>query len=134
MKVIQAFSWTIFILMVLAFFVLFQLAQQAERFGRYKIWSEPIRGKLYRYIFSTPRFDRTIIPELPWFGKMPGYYNTNTQEMAGPHMMPYPGTPGGYGYPHQGGYPIPNPGHSIIIQPGMNGAPPTITQVPMSQV
>lgn len=72
--------------------------------------------------------------ELPWFGEMPGYYNTNTQGMPGQHMMQYPGTPGGYGYPNQGGYPIPNPGHSLIIQPGMNGAPPTITQVPMSQV
>ncbi|KAF5320926.1 hypothetical protein D9619_000924 [Psilocybe cf. subviscida] len=115
MKVIQAFSWCIFILLVFAFFVLLQLTQQAEMYGRYKIWSEPIR-------------------ELPWFGEMPGYYNTNTQGMPGQHMMQYPGTPGGYGYPHQGGYPVPNPGHSIIIQPGMNGAPPTITQVPMSQV
>jgi hypothetical protein len=49
MKVIQAFSWTIFILLVLAFYVLLQLVQQAERFGRYKIWSEPIRGESYRY-------------------------------------------------------------------------------------
>lgn len=45
MKVIQAFSWAIFILFVLAFFTLLQLVQQAERFGRYKIWSEPIRGE-----------------------------------------------------------------------------------------
>jgi hypothetical protein len=48
-------------------------------------------------------------------------------------MMHYPPpSAGGYGYPYQGGMPVPNPGHSIVIQPGMNGAPPTITQMPLS--
>ncbi|KAF9485342.1 hypothetical protein BDN70DRAFT_871368 [Pholiota conissans] len=109
MKVIQAFSWALFIMFVLALWILFQLVAQAERFGRYRIWNEPIR-------------------ELPWFGEMPGYYNTNTQ--GGP-MMGYP--PSGYaapGFPY--GYPHPAPGHSLMIQPGVNGAPPTITQIPIN--
>jgi len=113
MKVIQAFSWALFIMFVIAFFILLQLVSQAERFGRYDIWQEPIR-------------------ELPWFGEMPGYYNTNTQGMH------YPQSPGmgpgmGPGHPYYpGGMPMTQPGHSIVIQPGMNGAPPTITQVPLS--
>ncbi|KAF4619666.1 hypothetical protein D9613_005066 [Agrocybe pediades] len=116
MKVIQAFSWALFSIFVIAFWILLQLISQAERFGRYRIWSEPIR-------------------ELPWFGEMPGYYNANTYE---PGMAQYqPGSAGvQYGYPGQygAGMPAPAPGHSIIIQPGMNGAPPTVTQVPMSAV
>ncbi len=44
MKVIQAFSWALFIMFVVALWILFQLAAQAERFGRYQIWREPIRG------------------------------------------------------------------------------------------
>ncbi|KAF8974550.1 hypothetical protein BDZ97DRAFT_1774247 [Flammula alnicola] len=111
MKVIQAFSWALFAMFVVAFLILFQLVAQAERFGRYRIWTEPIR-------------------ELPWFNEMPGYYNTNTN---GPGMMQYPPpSAGGYGPGYPYGYPVPNPGHSIIIQPGMNGAPPTITQMPLS--
>ena len=43
-KVIQAFSWAIFIGCILALYILFQLVAQAQRFGRYYIWSEPIRG------------------------------------------------------------------------------------------
>ena len=58
--------------------------------------------------------------ELPWFGEMPGYYNTHPGgPMYGPGMAP------GYGYPYN-----PMPGHSIVIQPGMNGAPPIVTQAP----
>ncbi|KAF8204988.1 hypothetical protein BJ912DRAFT_939933 [Pholiota molesta] len=106
MKVIQAFSWALFIMFVFALW--------AERFGRYRIWHEPIR-------------------ELPWFGEMPGYYNTHAQGGGAP-MMGYPPA-GGYGPPgFPYGYPHPNPGHSIMIQPGMNGAPPTITQIPISTV
>ncbi|EAU84802.1 hypothetical protein CC1G_00321 [Coprinopsis cinerea okayama7 len=108
MKVVQAFSWALFALFVIGFYILFQLVGEARKFGRHYIWEEPIR-------------------ELPWFGEMPGYYNTHT----GPGPMPYPasGYPGGYP-----GYPAPSAGNAIMIQPGMNGAPPTITQVPMSSV
>lgn len=65
--------------------------------------------------------------ELPWFGEMPGYYNTN----AHGHGMAYPQSPGGM-YPYYPQMPQTQPGHSIIIQPGVNGQPPTITQVPLS--
>jgi hypothetical protein len=99
MKVVQAFSWALFIGCLLAFYILFKLVGLAQRFGRYYIWTEPIR-------------------ELPWFGEMPGYYNTN----AGGPMYPPPGMAPGYGYPYQ------PPGHSIVIQPGLNGAPPIVTQ------
>jgi hypothetical protein len=44
MKVVQAFSWALFIGSVLALYVLFTLVGLAQRFGRYYIWSEPIRG------------------------------------------------------------------------------------------
>ncbi|KAF8076402.1 hypothetical protein FPV67DRAFT_1558884 [Lyophyllum atratum] len=45
MKVIQAFSWMLFILNTIALLVLFRLANQAQMFGRYEIWREPIRGE-----------------------------------------------------------------------------------------
>jgi hypothetical protein len=103
MKVVQAFSWAIFIGCLLALYILFQLVSQAQRFGRYYIWSEPIR-------------------ELPWFGEMPGYYNTHA---GAPVPYPNPAIPPGYGYP----YNVPmSAGHSIVIQPGVNGAPPIVTQ------
>jgi len=104
MKIIQAFSWALFIGFVLAIYILFSLVHVAQRFGRYYIWSEPIR-------------------ELPWFGEMPGYYNTNP---GGPMYPPTAGMTPGYGYPYHP--PMSAPGHSIVIQPGMNGAPPIITQ------
>jgi len=108
MKVIQAFSWAVFIGCILALYVLFQLVAQAQRFGRYHIWSEPIR-------------------ELPWFGEMPGYYNTG----VGGGLIPYPNSAvgPGYGYPYNVPMSAGPQGHSIVIQPGMNGALPTITQV-----
>jgi len=104
MKVVQAFSWALFIGFVLALYILFNLVDLAQRFGRYYIWTEPIR-------------------ELPWFGEMPGYYNTHA---GGPIMYPpSAGLTPGYGYPYP---PMSAPGHSIVIQPGMNGAPPIVTQ------
>lgn len=68
--------------------------------------------------------------ELPWFGEMPGYYNTISAGQGQAYPTGY-----GQGYPAQGygGYypaPMAQPGNSIIIQPGMNGQPPTVTQVP----
>jgi len=99
MKVIQAFSWALFALFVIAFFILVQLASHAVKMGRQTIWDEPIR-------------------ELPWFGEMPGYYNTQT--------APYPGA---YGQPMSAGYPA--GGNAIMVQPGVNGAPATIMQVPL---
>lgn len=45
MKVIQAFSWGLFGMFVIAFGILLQLVTLAQQFGRFKIWSEPIRGE-----------------------------------------------------------------------------------------
>ncbi|RXW25309.1 hypothetical protein EST38_g612 [Candolleomyces aberdarensis] len=109
MKVVQAFSWALFASFLLAEYVLFQLIGQAKRFGRWDIGREPIR-------------------ELPWFDEQPGYYNTHTGGVPGhaPHSPGYfPGHPG-YGYPPM------SQGQTTIIQPGMNGAPATVTTVPMS--
>ncbi len=57
----------------------------------------------------------------------PGYYNTNYPG------MPYPQSPSG-AYPYYPPMPMAQPGHSIIIQPGVNGQPPTVTQVPINQM
>ncbi|KAG9219375.1 hypothetical protein CCMSSC00406_0001785 [Pleurotus cornucopiae] len=110
-KVVQAFSWMVFVLFVFWFIIMIQLINQAQRFGRWRIWDEPIR-------------------ELGWFGEMPGYYNQHNGAAAYPQAgyIPY-----GYGY----GYPMvqqPQGGQSIIIQPGSNGQPATVTTVPMSSV
>jgi len=90
--------------------------------GRYDIWREDVR-------------------ELPWFGQQPGY--------PGAGYATYPGQYGNRGYPgsyaqgsHVQGsyaqYPTTyggnvvqqQPGHSLVIQPGMNGGAPTVQQVP----
>ncbi|KAF9075795.1 hypothetical protein BDP27DRAFT_1380457 [Rhodocollybia butyracea] len=106
MKVIQAFSWMIFALCTFAFIILLQLVTQAQRFGRWAIWREPIR-------------------ELGWYGEMPGYYNTTTQPMV---QYPQYGYGAPYGYSSGG---VQQPGQSIVIQPSMNGGPPTVTQIPV---
>lgn len=66
-------------------------------------------------------------PELPWFGEMPGYYNTISAGQPQAYPAGY-----GQGNPGYGYYPGPmtQPGSSIVIQPGMNGQPPTVTQIP----
>ena len=84
---------------------------------------------------SPPSLTDTHFPELGWFGEYPGYYNYGTHNPAAQGMPPagYPQYP----YPYMPGYPQmqqPSPGTAIVIQPGINGAPPTITQVPASTV
>lgn len=118
-KVIQAFSWTIFCFLVIAFIILLQLTSQAKKFGRYNIWQEPIR-------------------ELGWFGEMPGYYNQGQTPPPMSHMAQsgYPGYPASPGYFNGAGPGMPQyiqqqPGHAIVVQPGINGAPPTITSQPI---
>ncbi|KAJ6613428.1 hypothetical protein B0H10DRAFT_2048424 [Mycena sp. CBHHK59/15] len=106
MKVIQAFSWMLFVIFSFAFLILIALVNQAERFGRYKIWEEPIQ-------------------ELGWFSEMPGYYNNHQQGMVHPAMYPQQ-----YGYPMQG-Y-VQQPGQMYQIHQGPNG--PTVTQVPIATV
>ncbi|TRM67576.1 hypothetical protein BD626DRAFT_479195 [Schizophyllum amplum] len=126
MRVLQAFSWMIFCLFVIAFYITLRLISQAQQFGRADIWAAPIR-------------------ELGWFGEYPGYYNQG-HGAYNPAAQGMPPQQGGYpqygGYPQQymngmGGWPQmqqPSPGAAIVIQPGINGGPPTITQVPASTV
>lgn len=47
MKVIQAFSWMLFILYVIALYLTLRLVTEAQRFGRYDIWWAPIQGASY---------------------------------------------------------------------------------------
>lgn len=44
MRVIQAFSWMITAIMIIAFLILLSLVSQAQRLGRLLIWQEDIRG------------------------------------------------------------------------------------------
>ena len=104
--------------------ILITLASRAQARGRPFAWAEPI-------------------VELPWFGQWPGYpesqYPGAGMMYPGQMMMPgyaYPaGQPMTYATtaPGQPGYVVQqNPGHSVVIQPGMNGQPATITQIPGS--
>jgi hypothetical protein len=95
--------------------------------GRYDIWRDDVR-------------------ELPWFGQAPGYPGTGYATYSGQHgNRGYPGSYGqgsyGQGTYGQGSYAqYPStyggnvvqqqPGHSLVIQPGMNGGAPTVQQVP----
>ncbi|KAG6335641.1 hypothetical protein ID866_3457 [Astraeus odoratus] len=103
MKVLEAFSWALFISCFVV--VVVSLTSRAVAFGRRFAWSEHIS-------------------QLGWFGEFPGYPTEAIYPR--PHFAPYP-----Y-YPYQagGGYVQQMPGHSVVIQPGVNGAPPTITQMP----
>ena len=74
--------------------------------------------------------------ELPWFGELPGWPYGG--QMGYPMGM-YPA--GGMAYQPammnggmmNGGYVVQQaPGHSVVIQPGLAGGAPTITQVPGS--
>ncbi len=93
--------------------VLISLATRSQAFGRPYAWSEPVI-------------------ELPWFNQLPGWPEDQGH---------YPGQyayPAGYGGGVQaapqmigGGYVVQqNPGHSVVIRPGVNGQAPTVTQIP----
>ncbi|KAI9000976.1 hypothetical protein BD414DRAFT_511587 [Trametes punicea] len=112
MRVVQAFSWMIFCLYAIFLWILIALTSRAKALGRPYAWAEPI-------------------VELPWFGQWPGYPEGG--QFAYPAPYGYPGMPmGGYaGTQIAPGYVVQqNPGHSVVIQPGINGQPPTVTQVP----
>jgi len=123
MKVIEALSWSIFVICKLSrvfvsdvfaeafevtFFliIMITLTTRAVVFGRYYAWREHVS-------------------QLGWFGELPGY----------PTEAVYPRTPGygagAYGQPYPTGanYVQQLPGHSIVVQPGLNGGQPTVTQM-----
>ncbi|KAI0307219.1 hypothetical protein B0F90DRAFT_538102 [Multifurca ochricompacta] len=112
-KVVEAFSWATFCLLTLYLIFVISLASRSVAMGRPYIWREDIR-------------------ELPWFGQAPGYpgfgYVTYpSQYVPRSHPGPYTQYPtGGYG----SNVVQQQPGHSLVIQPGRNGMPPTVQQVP----
>jgi len=119
-KVIEAFSWATFCLLTLYLVFLISLATRSVAMGRYDIWREDIR-------------------ELPWFGQTPGYpgagYATYSSQYGNTSQYGSRGYPGSYGqYPtNYGGNVVQQqPGHSLVIQPGINGGAPTVQQVPTS--
>jgi hypothetical protein len=92
--------------------ILIILTSRAALLGRPHIWREPIQ-------------------EVGWFGEYPGYpgYGTHMMHQGGAQPQFY----GTYqpGLTAQGQYYVPQqPGTSLVIQPGMNGQPPTVTHVP----
>lgn len=98
--------------------ILISLTTRAKALGRPFAWGEPII-------------------ELPWFGQWPGYPEGGQfqQGMMYPQQYGYPGMGmqpmGAYGPQMAPGYVVQQtPGHSVVIQPGMNGQPPTVTQIP----
>jgi len=103
MKVLQAFSWALFVLFALFLAILLTLVSNAQALGRPNIWYEPIR-------------------ELPWFGEWPGYYNTGGMGGYGGYPM-MPQYPGGAQYVQS------IPGQSLLIQPGPNGQPASVTPI-----
>ena len=100
----------------MALVVVIYLTSKASQLGRPYAWREPML-------------------ELGWFGEFPGYpgYPGGSYPGMMPGaMMMQPGM----GQPIQhmgpgGGYVVQqSPGHSVVIQPGVRGEPPTVTQVP----
>ncbi|KAJ8595983.1 hypothetical protein M405DRAFT_806219 [Rhizopogon salebrosus TDB-379] len=100
MKVIEALSWTIFILFTFFFIILISLTSRAVAFGRYYAWREHVS-------------------QLGWFGELPGY----------PSEAVYPRPAFGHPYPMGANYVQQMPGRSIVVQQGPNGQP-TVTQIP----
>jgi len=102
MKVIEALSWCIFVMFAIFFMIIMALTTRAVVLGRVYAWREHTS-------------------QLGWFGEWPAY-PTETIHPRGPYYGSYPS--------HGGNYVHQAPGHSVVIQPGVNGAPAMITQVP----
>ena len=79
--------------------------------GRYEIWREDIR-------------------ELPWFGQAPGYPGVGYTSYSSQYRGGYPGSYAQYPTTYGSNVVQQQPGHSLVIQPGMNGGAPTVQQVP----
>jgi hypothetical protein len=103
------------------FVFVIKLATQSQAMGRPFIWRENIN-------------------HLPWFGQAPGYpgisFSSYPQDYGGyptmypPGAMGYPGMMGNSGMMYGSNVIQQQPGHSVVIQPGTNGMPASVTQVP----
>lgn len=90
MKVIQAFSWMLFVLFAFAFMILLSLVSRAQAFGRFDIWREPIRGQLLAFTFKgfAPGFDSNpnraaLVRRSPWILQHYCQWNASTLSRHG---------------------------------------------------
>jgi hypothetical protein len=79
--------------------------------GHYEIWREDIR-------------------QLPWFGQAPGYPGVGYTTYSSQQYRGYPGSYAQYPTTYGGNVVQQQPGHSLVIQPGMNGGALNVQQVP----
>jgi len=116
--ILEAFSWTIFILLLFFLLLVITLANRSQIQGWTDIWHEDIVN-------------------LPWFGQYPGYpgyslYSSylgpqDSTMLSTPASTPFVGPSQNLG---NGGIIQHQPGHSVVIWPGVNGGPPIIEQRP----
>lgn len=123
-KVVEAFSWTIFLCFAIFFVIVVSLANKSKVLGAPDIWYDPVNF-------------------LPWYGELPGY--PGGRWFNSPYHMYHHRYGYGQGAPQISG-PIPAqngatvniggqtytqlPGHSLVIHPGANGAPARVENVP----
>lgn len=117
-KILEGLSWSIFTLLMFFLVLVITLANRSQVLGWPHIWREDV-------------------VDLPWFGQSPGYaesflYPPNQGPRASvvystPVSTPFVGPSQNLG---NGGVIQHQPGHSIIIWPGVNGDPPRIEQRP----
>lgn len=120
LKVIEAFSWANFAIMLIAFIVLLILVLRVVAHGRQTIWRESIS-------------------DLPWFGQYGGagqpFYGTGyaygqqPYYAQNPNPYAYAQGPGMGMYPQNGMYAA-APGQTVMVQPGLPGGQPVITSFP----
>jgi hypothetical protein len=102
-----------YITVTLYFIFVITLATRSMTTGRPDIWRDDIR-------------------EMPWFGQQPGYpgsgYGTYSAQYGSRGPVSYTQTQ--YPTSYAGNVVQQQPGHSLMIQPGVNGGAPTVQQVP----
>ncbi|KAI0036832.1 hypothetical protein K488DRAFT_81818 [Vararia minispora EC-137] len=120
-RIVEAFSWTIFLCLAIAFVILVSLANKSKVLGHPDIWYEPVDW-------------------LPWYGELPGevggrwfqspyhmYHHRYGYGQFGQQMMG--AQPGGAVISIGGQTYTQMPGHSMVIRPGINGGPPVVEHV-----